>query len=239
MAGSEVTGFGTVRARLGYAWDRTLIYATGGWAYGRARNSISDIRLCGVVGGGTGCVWGDGASRSLNYSSGWTLGAGLEYAFTNNLSAKIEYLYVDLGSKSLASVDSKKLLRKIGTSRSRQPLPCGACWHQLSLLDRCRWSRRCAILSLQRLLTLEARQERRASLFSRVSPQACAQSPARHFASGGARDFVDHLQPAEPEVRHFARSRFCEPGVYARKRQVALRLCDQPTFFDSIGAAHA
>ena len=57
--------FGTVRARAGVAFDRALIYATGGFAFA------------------------DGAT-------GWTVGGGLEYAFTNNLSAKIEGLYVNL-----------------------------------------------------------------------------------------------------------------------------------------------
>jgi len=57
--------FGTVRARAGVAFDRALLYATGGWAFTDNRN-------------------------------GWTLGGGLEYAFTNNLSAKIEGLYVNL-----------------------------------------------------------------------------------------------------------------------------------------------
>ncbi len=57
--------FGTVRARAGVAFDRALIYATGGFAFA------------------------DGAT-------GWTVGGGLEYAFTDNLSAKIEGLYVNL-----------------------------------------------------------------------------------------------------------------------------------------------
>jgi len=57
--------FGTVRARAGFAFDRALIYATGGFAFN-----------------------GD--------NGGWTLGGGLEYAFTNNLTAKIEGLYVNI-----------------------------------------------------------------------------------------------------------------------------------------------
>ena len=57
--------FGTVRARAGVAFDRALIYATGGFAFADNRN-------------------------------GWVVGGGLEYAFTNNLSAKIEGLYVNL-----------------------------------------------------------------------------------------------------------------------------------------------
>jgi outer membrane immunogenic protein len=67
--------FGTVRARAGYAFDRALIYATGGLAYGEVSN---------------------GFSSSDDVSVGWTIGAGVEYAFTNNLTAKVEGLYVNL-----------------------------------------------------------------------------------------------------------------------------------------------
>ncbi|WP_230532915.1 outer membrane protein [Microvirga roseola] len=57
--------FSTVRARAGVAFDRALIYATGGFAF-------------------------------TDGNSGWTLGGGIEYAFTNNLTAKVEGLYVNL-----------------------------------------------------------------------------------------------------------------------------------------------
>jgi outer membrane immunogenic protein len=57
--------FGTVRARAGVAFDRALVYATGGFAFADDRN-------------------------------GWVVGGGIEYAFTNNLTAKIEGLYVNL-----------------------------------------------------------------------------------------------------------------------------------------------
>ena len=95
-AGSEITSFGTVRARLGYGWDRTLLYVTGGWAYGRVKSGGA-ISLCGDA----DCF--DGSLSKRSSGSGWTLGAGLEYAITNNLSFKTEYLYVDLGKKSLYS----------------------------------------------------------------------------------------------------------------------------------------
>jgi outer membrane immunogenic protein len=67
--------FGTVRARAGVALDRALIYATGGLAYGEVSN---------------------GFTSSDDVSVGWTIGAGVEYAFTNNLTAKVEGLYVNL-----------------------------------------------------------------------------------------------------------------------------------------------
>jgi outer membrane immunogenic protein len=71
--------FGTVRARVGYAFDRVLVYVTGGLAYGGLNDNW----------------WGGN-----NTQTGWTLGGGVEYAFTNNWTAKIEGLYVDLGSGS-------------------------------------------------------------------------------------------------------------------------------------------
>ena len=95
-AGSELTSLGTVRARLGYGWDRTLLYVTGGWAYGRVESTIDA--------GFNGDSDRFGLARDVN-KSGWTLGAGVEYAITNNLSIKTEYMYVDLGDKNLYSRD--------------------------------------------------------------------------------------------------------------------------------------
>jgi outer membrane immunogenic protein len=81
-----VEWFGTVRARLGFAIDRALIYATGGFAYGGG-------------GGGNGGYYNgyyfDNGGDDVR--TGWTLGGGLEYAFTDNLTARVEGLYVNLG----------------------------------------------------------------------------------------------------------------------------------------------
>lgn len=84
-SGRGVEWFGTVRARLGVAIDRALIYATGGFAYGGGGN---DNNYFGYYGGG-----GD------DVKTGWTLGGGIEYAFTPNLTAKLEGLYVNLGKQ--------------------------------------------------------------------------------------------------------------------------------------------
>lgn len=85
--------YGTLRARIGVAFDRALIYATGGLAYGETN------------GGGTVVVNGVGGFPSVGFGSignrgwraGWALGAGVEYALTNNWTIKGEYLHVDLG----------------------------------------------------------------------------------------------------------------------------------------------
>lgn len=82
---SKLDYFGTVRARLGYAYDRFLPYVTGGLAYGK--NTINDF----------------GYSDS-NTHVGWTVGGGLEYAITNNWTARAEYLYVDLGKKTYDNI---------------------------------------------------------------------------------------------------------------------------------------
>jgi outer membrane immunogenic protein len=72
---------GTVRGRLGYAFDRFLPYITAGGAYGNIKATNTDP-----------------AATGMNKEKfGWTAGAGLEYAFLGNWSAKLEYLYVDLG----------------------------------------------------------------------------------------------------------------------------------------------
>lgn len=84
-ASNELNWFGTVRGRVDYSFDRFLPYVTGGFAYGNVKNSVT----------GPGFAF-----RDDNTQYGYTVGAGLEYAFTNNLSAKIEYLYVDLDKES-------------------------------------------------------------------------------------------------------------------------------------------
>ncbi|MGA2224012.1 MAG: outer membrane protein [Syntrophobacteraceae bacterium] len=88
----DVGYLGTLRGRFGYtAADRLLIYGTGGLAYG---NVSSNSGVLFTSGGDTY------VGSSSEMQAGWTLGAGAEYALNKNLSVKLEYLYVDLGSKS-------------------------------------------------------------------------------------------------------------------------------------------
>ncbi len=69
----------TVRGRAGFAWDRILFYGTGGAAFGN------------LQAGSTGSF--DTATQI-----GWTAGAGIEAAIAPNWTAKVEYLYVNLGN---------------------------------------------------------------------------------------------------------------------------------------------
>jgi outer membrane immunogenic protein len=73
--------FADIRGRLGYAFvDRALLYVAGGVAFG-------DVK--------TGFING---TSYTNDRVGWTIGAGVDYAFTNNLIGRVEYRYTDLGS---------------------------------------------------------------------------------------------------------------------------------------------
>jgi iron complex outermembrane recepter protein len=72
----------TVRGRAGYAFDRFLVYGTGGAAFGNVRANFSN----------------DPVTSSIE--AGWALGAGVEVAFARNWSAKAEYLFVNLADGS-------------------------------------------------------------------------------------------------------------------------------------------
>ena len=87
--------FATIRGRLGMAFGPALPYITGGAAYGSMESSASAVNA-GFPPGFNGTFSGS----DTNGHWGWVAGAGLEYAFAPNLSAKIEYLYADLGSQS-------------------------------------------------------------------------------------------------------------------------------------------
>ena len=87
-AGTEVEWFGTVRGRIGYAFDQVLLYGTGGYAW-------SDNRLSATLLGLT-------ASDS-QFHSGWVVGAGVEVMFAPKWSVKAEYLYKSLEGKTYFS----------------------------------------------------------------------------------------------------------------------------------------
>jgi high affinity Mn2+ porin len=87
--------FGTARGRIGYAFDRWLVYGTGGvaWAYDR----LTRTQLAGTPAGGTADV---GTSEAaLLWRWGWAAGAGVEVAIAPNWSAKLEYLAAEFGGR--------------------------------------------------------------------------------------------------------------------------------------------
>ncbi len=73
--------FGTVRGRVGYAFNNVLFYGTGGLAFGELRGETFGL-------------------SETHTNAGWTAGVGAEFGLAPNWSAKIEYLYVDLADSN-------------------------------------------------------------------------------------------------------------------------------------------
>jgi len=87
---SKIDSLGTAAARLGMAFDRLLLYGKGGAAW---TNDNYQVLVAAAL-------------RPLLFSSnqtrwGWVVGLGVEYAFTDNWTAKLEYNYMDLGNYAL------------------------------------------------------------------------------------------------------------------------------------------
>jgi outer membrane immunogenic protein len=87
---AQIPWIGTLRGRVGYAFDRFLLYATAG---GAATQLVSNVNV-GTIGS---------ASTSFMHGS-WTAGGGLEAAVTKNLSARVEYLYLETANFNVAQV---------------------------------------------------------------------------------------------------------------------------------------
>jgi outer membrane immunogenic protein len=84
-------GLGSVTGRLGYTWGPTMIYAKGGYAF-RDNSLGASFAGAPVAFASTG-----------NRDSGYTVGAGLEYMFAPNWSAKAEYQYYNFGRTTLTT----------------------------------------------------------------------------------------------------------------------------------------
>ncbi|MET0606945.1 MAG: outer membrane protein, partial [Beijerinckiaceae bacterium] len=85
---TDIEWQGSLRGRLGLAFERAMIYATGGLA-------LANIEHAAI-----------GPISSYSYSdtrAGWTLGGGIEYAVTNNVTIRGEYRYADYGRETKAS----------------------------------------------------------------------------------------------------------------------------------------
>jgi outer membrane immunogenic protein len=85
---SEAEALASVTGRLGYGFDRTLLYVQGGAAWEDVDYSASTTMI------GT-------AYRASDTRSGWTVGGGGEYALTGRLSAFVEYNYYDFGTERI------------------------------------------------------------------------------------------------------------------------------------------
>jgi outer membrane immunogenic protein len=85
--------YGMVTGRLGYAFDRVLLYVKGGAAFVRTQASVLD--QCVSTGCGNWFVSTSGSETATT----WTIGGGLEWAFAQNWSVKAEYMFIGLDNE--------------------------------------------------------------------------------------------------------------------------------------------
>jgi outer membrane immunogenic protein len=104
---TRIDSLTTFRFRAGYTWSHFLFYSTAGGVAGDFRISTQPT----------------GAGHNPSPPLGWTAGVGVEYLFTDAISAKVEYLYVNLGSvgcpqNAVCSVDQAVTSSQSGGSVS-------------------------------------------------------------------------------------------------------------------------
>lgn len=81
---AEIEWFGSLRGRLGYAWDRTLLFGTAGIAFAHGEATVDLV----------------GVNDDVSFT-GWTAGLGAEHAFTDNWLGRAEYRYYDFGTEDI------------------------------------------------------------------------------------------------------------------------------------------
>lgn len=99
---SSLDYFGTVRARAGVpiAEGRFMPYVTGGFAYGKVK-TVASGDISGSLAGSSGSLSLAGSKSFDANRTGWTAGAGADFAITRNIAFRAEYLYADLGRNTL------------------------------------------------------------------------------------------------------------------------------------------
>jgi outer membrane immunogenic protein len=85
----NMTALGTVRGRIGWAFDRLLIYGTGGVAFANLRDQYLDTNFP-----------APGSTSATSSATGWTAGGGVEYALWGNWTARAEYLHVGFPTRN-------------------------------------------------------------------------------------------------------------------------------------------
>jgi outer membrane immunogenic protein len=98
---TRIKSFGTARLKLGYSMGRALAYVTGGLAFGRVDATVGDLDF------NPGPFFSpDLHATGSRTHFGWTVSGGMDFAVTNNLIVGIEYLFVDLGTKTYDVIDT-------------------------------------------------------------------------------------------------------------------------------------
>lgn len=104
---SETNWLATLRGRLGFIWDRYMIYGTGGVAWAGIDTTLTAD--CAVGGCGDSSVQNVTSVHFSDTKSGWTAGVGIEAMLTPNWTARAEWLHADLGSLTNSFTSSAAL----------------------------------------------------------------------------------------------------------------------------------
>jgi outer membrane immunogenic protein len=94
---SRLESLGTIRGRVGWAFDRTLIFATGGVAFADLKDQVNNF---------TAASPSPFTAATSSFVTGWTAGGGIEYAFSDHWTAKAEYLHVGLPGRTASLVNT-------------------------------------------------------------------------------------------------------------------------------------
>lgn len=122
---TETRGIGTIRGRLGYAFDRVMIYGTGGVAFVDQQSRITahcEVNGCGSDGGST-----TERATFASVRTGWVAGAGAEWMVAPSWIVRAEYLHVETGDISDAF--------NFATVNCASGGPCGASWSHSNRYD--------------------------------------------------------------------------------------------------------
>jgi outer membrane immunogenic protein len=88
---TELNWLGTIEGRIGYSWDRVMVFGKGGWALSNATLKVSSpVR---------------GSASKSEFVDGWTIGGGIEYAVWNSVIIGLEYDYTRISLTSSGSCD--------------------------------------------------------------------------------------------------------------------------------------
>ena len=97
VAGTSDGVFGVIAGRLGYAFDNTLLFVKGGGIFTGVKSSFIDTDPAGIT-----LISGTDTKNR----NGWTVGGGLEHAFTRNWAVRVEYAHYAFGTASHTATGS-------------------------------------------------------------------------------------------------------------------------------------
>lgn len=96
---TEIDWLFSIEPRLGYTWDRTMVFVKGGWIGGNATLSESGLSANPAYAGQIA------TASSSDFFDGWSIGGGVEYAWLPSVIVGLDYRYTQLNLSTAASCD--------------------------------------------------------------------------------------------------------------------------------------